>query len=105
MAGRLKITPEDYSRLKALYTATLQGAGGAVNAWEGYKLRNLSRTRFLFDVYHTTVDRAQNRYYQDKTGTGAGDYLFLRRLYDYLGDDNLESAFKAIYQEVTSCKS
>jgi hypothetical protein len=85
MSGRM-ITPPDLERLRALVMDTISKNP---DARQGYKDKGLSETRFRWDTYHVTTDAAQHSGRLD-------DYLFLRRLYDYLNDDNMDAALKAI---------
>lgn len=82
----MKITKEDYNRLNDLIVNVLKNTQGAQVI---YKERGLSDMRFRWDIYHKVTNRAQHE-------GRIEDYLFCRRLYDYLNDDNLDTALKAI---------
>jgi hypothetical protein len=83
---KMKITKEDYQRLNSMIVTVLHENQGVQVI---YKNKGLSDMRFRWDIYHKITDDAQH-------SGRVGDYLFCRRLYDYLNDDNLDTALRAI---------
>ena len=85
----MKIIKEDYQRLKGLCLEVLEKNQGAQII---YKDKGLSEERFRWDLYHKVTHEAQ-------LWGRVEDYLFCRRLYDYLNDDHLDTALKSIVAE------
>lgn len=85
----MKITKDDYSRLNKLITETVQGH--SIMALAEYP--GMSVMRYSWDIYHATCDKAQH-------ANNVSDYLFLRHLYDYLNDDHLTTALRAILRDL-----
>lgn len=81
----MKITKQDYDRLNALITKTV--TDHEIHSLADYP--GMSVLRYSWDIYHAVCDRAQNE-------NNVSDYLFLRHLYDYLNDDHLTTALRAI---------
>ena len=82
----MKITKEDYQRLNKMILNVLENNQGVQVI---YKDKGLSEIRFRWDTYHKVTGDAQH-------DGRVEDYLFCRRLYDYLNDDNLDTALKSI---------
>lgn len=82
----MKIREDDYKRLEKLVKDVfiLHPTAKVIYAEKG-----LSETRLVWDIYHHTTDTAQRE-------GRVEDYLFLRSLYDYLNDNHLTTALKAI---------
>jgi hypothetical protein len=85
----MKINNDDYVRLYALIKDTL---AKYPTAQQQYKDKGLSRTRFLFDTFHVTVDYAQKR--------NVENYVWMRRLQERLNDNHLETALNKIVPEL-----
>ena len=79
----MKITQDDYTRFERLIHATLDRYP---NIESKYSEAGKSKTRFYFDTFHVTTDYLQLH--------DVESYLFMRGLYDYLQDDNLETTLK-----------
>jgi hypothetical protein len=83
----MKIIQADYKRLEPILQKTLEKFP-LDHTQADYKKRGLSETRLLFDYLHASVDRERLE--------NVENYLFLRSLYDYLTDDNIETALRRI---------
>ena len=79
----MKITKSDYDRLAVLIRDYVKSSG--IKPISDY---DITPVRYRWDIFHGLVDKMQ---YSSVT-----DYLFVRRLYDYLNDDNMDTALKNI---------
>ena len=79
----MKITKEDYNRLDRLIKDCIKR-----NSIKPIKDYDISPVRYRWDIFHTTLDWLQYN--------NIPDYLFIRRLYDYLNDNHMDSALKNI---------
>lgn len=82
----MKIRQDDYTRLSELILHVINH--NKIQAKTNY---NITMTRYIWDIFHTTCD-----YYQYKN---ISDYLFIRRLYDYLNDSHMNTALKKILKD------
>ena len=84
----MKMRAEDFERLKKLIEASISRYP---TAQKSYVTDGKSHTRFVWDVWHATVNVAQKAKVED--------YLWMRGLHDYLNDDHIETALKKIIPE------
>ena len=76
----MKITKDDYQKLSELVNEFKTEMN--INSLEDY---GMTKIRYAWDIYHFTMDYLQMR-------NRVSDYLFMRRLYDYLNDANIQTA-------------
>ena len=84
----MKITTQDYNRLNQLITDTVKDN----NIMSRSLYPGMTVTSYIWDIFHSTCDRLQH----------AGnilDYLFIRSLYDYCNDNNINTALKNILKK------
>jgi len=79
----MKITKADLDRLRTIINDTIVATNIGPRA--DYMI---SAVRYRWDIYHSACDRSRVH--------NVADHLFLRRLYDYLNDNNLDTALKNI---------
>ena len=72
----MKIKPEDYNKLSEMVNTVIKTSPDIRNA---YIRAGFSEMRYRWDLYHSGVNRE-----------------FQIKLYEYLNDDNIDSALKKI---------
>ena len=86
----MKITIQDYNKLKSIIQKTVTENGGKI-AIDLYHEDN-TETRKLFDLFYLAMDTI--------TIKDSQEHLFMRMLSDYLDDNNIETAMRRIYKEI-----
>ena len=78
----MKITDQDYKHLTELINQFLSGKQEQ-DIKKLYQEKNLSMIRYRWDLYHAAVDYNKN-------------HDFVNSLYNYLDDNNIDSALRKI---------
>ena len=78
--NKMKIMKNDFTRLSNLTNEFKQLAN--IHSYTDY---SMTKTRYVWDIFHFTSDHLQAE-------KRVKDYLFMRSLYSYLNDNNLQTA-------------
>jgi len=80
----MKITKEDLKRLENLITKYVHDN----DIMPRSEYPGMTTTRYCWDIFHGTLDHLQYN--------NVPDYLFIRRLCDYMNDNHMHTALKHI---------
>lgn len=87
--GNYKINQPDFERLSRIILDFVDN-----NKIHNQDQYDITQVRYVWDIYHGSIDNCMINHLDD--------YFFMRRLYDYLNDNNLESALKKILKDKLS---